>query len=558
MTEPSKLSFEPIPISASSSTSTPATSRTLPGTQPAPRTTFTAQDVLAHAEKLLPPGIAPDPAPQAAPQSNGIIANMIADLLKPTRTKGAMLAGMLSLVGGAYGLNLLVPVPSVATQGEPAIVDAPPQASQPKSLVAAPPLAAAPGPRAAIDLHAHNPIQPVGAVGTNPQIAPLPIPTFAPVPPIAAPAFKPQEPVSLILAELGSPTLPTPVLVPVAAPTAPAPITIPGTLPLVAPLPTEPERQPLVVPATTPIQPAPASPFTEVKPIAAPPVPVPLPVPVAIPAGNDPRFVPTTTPIAVAPIPGTTPPLPLPEPVAPPPAPLTPVIAPVTLPMEALPIPGAIPAIAPITNPIPATPLVEPTPAPIIVPLQVGETAPTPPRAVVGAGTPAPAAVAPRTEFDVDLLTVAPGDSYSSISQKLYDTVEYAAALQSFNRNAPLRNGMQVEVPPLHIIRKVADRGRAPEPQFNTVQPVNRVQPKEEIDWNSPNSKPRGDAPAPRLERYEVPRDGMTFRDVAFAIYGTERDWGKVDNKQNYRYRPDERLRKGTLLFVPVESVNWR
>jgi hypothetical protein len=167
-----------------------------------------------------------------------------------------------------------------------------------------------------------------------------------------------------------------------------------------------------------------------------------------------------------------------------------------------------------------------------------------------------PVAMQPtRTDFDVDLHKFRPGDSYQTVSQRYYDTPQFAEALRAFNQGRPVDATGQIEVPPLAIIRKLSGRGKAVEPR-EALQPVGRVQTAgDNLDWGPAGSRNRNEV---RIQKYIVPREGMTFRDVAFELYGTERDWGKIDNRQNYKYRPDEKLPKGAELFVPVEDINWR
>jgi hypothetical protein len=41
---------------------------------------------------------------------------------------------------------------------------------------------------------------------------------------------------------------------------------------------------------------------------------------------------------------------------------------------------------------------------------------------------------------------------------------------------------------------------------------------------------------------------------VSKAVYGSEREWVKVDNRRNIKCRSDEELPVGAELQVPVES----
>src|SRR5262249_44973700 len=61
---------------------------------------------------------------------------------------------------------------------------------------------------------------------------------------------------------------------------------------------------------------------------------------------------------------------------------------------------------------------------------------------------------APSTSFDVDLYEPRAGDTYESISREFYNDTRYATALREFNKGQPLQGGKQVEVPPIHVLRK--------------------------------------------------------------------------------------------------------
>ncbi len=116
MSDTNKMTYDPIPVGGPfgvAPEAKPAFSRTSAepistgGLLPPTRKPV----AVSTSEKTLPPGIAPE-SPQmttCTPPSNGGMLGLMWDVIKPTRAKGAVVAGLISLGAGAYGLNLVVP-----------------------------------------------------------------------------------------------------------------------------------------------------------------------------------------------------------------------------------------------------------------------------------------------------------------------------------------------------------------------------------------------------------------------------------------------------------------
>ena len=265
---------------------------------------------------------------------------------------------------------------------------------------------------------------------------------------------------------------------------------------------------PIVAPSLPPIEP-----YT--------PPAIPSVIPEA-PRALPPVAVETPRPIAVAPIE-------LPKPET---APLPPVIieTPKPAPVATLP---PVPIEAPKMGEIKPLPLPVPTPATTIASVPLAHPEPSKP-VIVGE---------PKTDYDVDLHRVKSAETYGSISEKYYGNPQYASALKAYNRGAEVAQLREVQVPPMFVIRKMA-----PVPMADIV-------PAAAEDTNPKNTAGAGDV---RFETFRVPRAGMTMRDVAKAVYGSEREWPRVDNRRNIKFRPDEELPVGAELQVPVERADWR
>ena len=76
----------------------------------------------------------------------------------------------------------------------------------------------------------------------------------------------------------------------------------------------------------------------------------------------------------------------------------------------------------------------------------------------------------------------------------------------------------------------------------------------ESADWG-PAGKKR---PVIKYERFTTPKDGMTAREVAKAVYADENEWPKLIGPRGAKLRADDRLPRGTELTVPREELPWK
>lgn len=232
------------------------------------------------------------------------------------------------------------------------------------------------------------------------------------------------------------------------------------------------------------------------------------------------------------------------------------------LPVET-PKPTPIPVELPVETPKPAV-IPAPAPATSVATVPLKPLKPMPTGGMVGGITPeleytSPpetskpvVAAEPKTDYDVDVHRVKNAETYQTLSEKYYGSAQYAETLKAYNRGADLGQLRDVHVPPMFVIRKMAP-AKTPQPT-----PANDVIPAGvEPSWNGVGVPKPGNGDV-RFETYRVPRTGMTMRDVAKAVYGSEREWPRVDNRRNIRYLPDEQLPVGAELQVPVERPDWR
>jgi hypothetical protein len=76
----------------------------------------------------------------------------------------------------------------------------------------------------------------------------------------------------------------------------------------------------------------------------------------------------------------------------------------------------------------------------------------------------------------------------------------------------------------------------------------------ESPDWGTPGKR----RSSVRYEKYTTPRDGMTAREVAKAVYDDEREWAKLTGPRGTRFRADDLLPRGTEVTVPREELPWK
>lgn len=518
---------------------------------------------------------APNPMASTPPPKAGSVRSFLWDLVRPTRTKWAVLAGGVSLVAGAYGLNLFIPSPAATPRRvlpETAKLDAPTPKVVPE----------------------RQPAPSVGEERTVGGVTPVKHTELAPAPlPLPDPS-KPSTPVVR-----GQVPDPTPVPLPAPLPIKPE-VNEPPSVPVKGdplPLPTFDDKTKAVsLPPVNlggggdkPIQPDPLplpSPLPPVK--EEKPAPLPLPVmPGETKKENEPLPKPTPGPFAEVPDPSKkTDTVPLPAPLIDPKTIPVPEVKPIPLPTPEVPVtpvgdvkPLPSPGLPPVgevvgkpkdegPKPIPIdlkTPVVVPTPEPKKAdpaPLFI-EGSPTPVTPVGGSVKEPPSAISvttPKKGFEVDVVRVRATDTYASISEAYYQSRKYAAALRAFNGDADIGRLQEVEVPPLHELQKVpGGRLREVEPAGDG-RPVRGpvIDPPAEgdpVDWG-PAGKRR---PVIEYDKLTTWKEGMTPRDVARAVYdGDDAQWPKLIGPRGTKLRADDPLPKGTEVTFPKEKTVWR
>lgn len=168
----------------------------------------------------------------------------------------------------------------------------------------------------------------------------------------------------------------------------------------------------------------------------------------------------------------------------------------------------------------------------------------------------------PTTSYDVDIYEPRSGDSWESISREFYQDARYGAALRAYNRNKPLHGSGGIDIPPLHILRRLGvDASRSSPASFSPgvgpssggVQPVGRTLPAD--PWNAPaptyQAGPALSA-AGGFKIYRVPTDGWSLPTLARQLLGNERRWVEI-----YDLNPQvnaSRVPAGTELRLPADA----
>lgn len=652
MSEATKFPFESIPLDGGATTTAeprPAFSRSVPDLSTAGLLPPTRKPVAVTVPEPTPPVTPPaEPNPMAStpPPKAGSLRGLVWDLVRPTRTKWAILAGGVSLAAGAYGLNLFMPTPNAPPKkqesetakfaGTPQVIDErpPPSVNEQRVAPVVPvaPKDPVPSPLPALSgSNSADPPKPIIPVRADVLTDPIPAPSPSPVP------LKPElkEPVPTPLPPVDDRPKITPVPAP-AVDLTPKPLALPPLPPVsdkpdpgkLVPLPgpgplphvksDDPKPGAIPVPKfdeqsntlPKPVMPAgsekPADPDTlqkpkplsienpdllkkvEPAPVEAKLIPSPIPAPVEakpipspVPA-PDVKFAPVgdTKPLpAVTPLPPVGEVVNLPKTDKPAePAPIPKPLLPDVKPVEATPIPKPGEAV-PIPKPVGGEPLPTTVPVradPIPSPLKEEKPAVIPFPASGGAKDPPPVSVSEspaKKGFEVDVVKVRATDTYTSISESFYQSKKYAAALQAFNGNMDISRMQEVEVPPLHELQKmtgVPARNTEPTGGGRTVIPARGMTPAEppvrgpvveptgnageSLDWG-PAGKRRS---VVKYERFSTPKDGMTPREVAKAVYADENEWPRLIGPRGAKLRADDRLPQGTELTVPREELPWK
>jgi hypothetical protein len=551
--DPTKAKFDPIPvlppgIAPPDARPTPSASESKPVPKPSE-------------PAATKPSAPPSPS-QAAPATPGrAVPSWLKGVFAPTKNKGIVAAAAASLLVGWYGVRTVFPPTPKSSDVARSGPETPPL---PDVTTTTPEIPPATTPVAAAPTGFLPPISVPAVDLTNPA----PGATTPSVPDTATPAAAPPVVVPLVHLDTSAtapkpvpftvPTVGTPEIKPASfddvktppAPTVPVPTPAAGGSPMPpivlpdvgGPVVPSPAVGLPVVPGVTPpaVAEKPKEKPAEVPPPAIPSVELsglgsttPSPAPVTVPPAATPVV---TVPPAATPAPATTPTMTvptLPPAAAPKPAATDPggsgLVSPdLTFSKPAAPAPvvsAPAPSVTPASPPLPPayTPpaAATPTPTPSVLPVSGGTPAPAPP------------AVETKTDFDVDLHYPKPGETYASISKLHYGDERYARVLEQFNAAAGT-TGRVVQVPPTWWVKK------------QTGAPVSRPAPTptKGDEWSA--------APASSVREYVVPASkigGMTFRDIATEVYGSDQEWQRVFDL-NPRYAADAVLPAGTKVRV--------
>jgi hypothetical protein len=160
-----------------------------------------------------------------------------------------------------------------------------------------------------------------------------------------------------------------------------------------------------------------------------------------------------------------------------------------------------------------------------------------------GSATPAAATRPPTTSYDVDIYHPKANDSWESISREYFSDTRYAGALRAYNQNRALTPGREVDVPPLHVLKRWT-----PQPAPVAGSPPGRVTPAAGTDpWNAAGSAAGG------AKTYRIPQgDGMSLPAVAKLVLGNDQRWREL-----YDLNPEvnpSKVTAGTELKLPADS----
>lgn len=155
--------------------------------------------------------------------------------------------------------------------------------------------------------------------------------------------------------------------------------------------------------------------------------------------------------------------------------------------------------------------------------------------------TPAAATRPPTTSYDVDIYHPKANDSWEAISREYYSDTKYAAVLRAYNQNRALTPGREVDVPPLHVLRRMTP------PPVTGAAPGRPTPAAGGDPWNAAGV---GTVSA---RTYRVPPgDGMSLPAVAKLVLGNDQRWREL-----YDLNPDvnpSKVSAGTELKLPADA----
>jgi hypothetical protein len=550
-----KLNFDPIPVSGAPRPELPK-----------------VPDLPSKLAAAKPPEPTPaEPATPPAPTPTSWLPESVWQAFQPSRTKGVLAAGVISLLGGAATMRYVwPPKPTATAQVEPDRLVAPlpattngtaadsfagQQKAEPASPLAPPPTATTVPLVKTVELPSLTlptvAASPPAAASPLPALSPPSLPTAAPaLPPIGLPVPAATPPVATSPPPVPELKIDLPSILPVqgTAPMTPSPAPAPAVSPLPVPTTTTAPLVPPVSTGTGTAAPAalPLPAITGAAPMAVSPPAQPLP---------EVKLDPPPMTVATSPTPAAAP-----DPLKLPPVTATPTTEKKlelpsleTPPVPRIPVTGADPTKVPDIG-VPKLPEIglspPPTPAPkvelpaVAAEVKPAAVAPALELPVVGAPQPAAVATAAKTDYDVDLHYVKGGDSWASVSKLHYGDERYAEALKGYNQNAALTQMQRAEVPPIHVLRKnfasVIGRPVEKTGEWNTITPSSATEPKRSITGSG-------------YKTYVVPAGGRTIKEIAADAYGDEARWGVVW-ESNPKLVPDKAIPEGTKIYLTSQA----
>jgi nucleoid-associated protein YgaU len=185
---------------------------------------------------------------------------------------------------------------------------------------------------------------------------------------------------------------------------------------------------------------------------------------------------------------------------------------------------------------------------PVTTPLTPAPTIASTPQAI--ASVRGSSGNAPQVEsFDEEMVVVQAGETFESISERVYHTRKYAQALQLFNRNDSLlsdmgrdnelKQGQTISLPPAYILEK---RYSHVIPDLTQVRPGAPADPSRKIG-----------IPTPPAVSYQVAAPGETMREIARKQLGNGERWNEIA-RLNPSYRPEYQVPAGTVLQLPGDA----
>jgi len=155
------------------------------------------------------------------------------------------------------------------------------------------------------------------------------------------------------------------------------------------------------------------------------------------------------------------------------------------------------------------------------------------------------------TSYDVDIHEARTGDTYESISRDTYNDVRYATALRTYNKNQPIKPGAPIDVPPIHILRKLS--GQTTTTGTPSLPPGQAGASTDTGGWSAAGGSGNATFRPGTVRTYTVPTGGTTLPEIARQLLGSEKRWKEISN-----LNPDVLpgvIPEGTTLKLPADAV---